>query len=425
MGEIPAINKVKKFSTPDYEINYLDNGIPCYILKIDDPDIIKMEIIYDAGRIYEKYRALAKSTASLLKEGTSNMSSSKIAETIDYYGASISTGANMDTSVIQLYALGKYFDNLIPVIHEIVTEAVFPEDEIEKFKRRNIDSLKIELSKNEVLAYRHFTEKIFGKDHPYGYNTTKEDYLNISREKLLDHFHSFFVPDNMKIFLTGKIDKEKLDILNKTFGSIPVGTNDHKNKIIPVANSQTGKFKYENKRIHQTSIRIGKRLFNRTHPDYPGMYFLNTILGGYFGSRLSENIREDKGYTYGIYSTIDMMLKDGYFMISTDVGNEYLDNTLKEIYKEIDLLRTTPVSEEEMQLVKNYIKGNFLSMVNGPLHSINLIKTIQLSKLNNNFFTDFLREIDNIDTKQVMNFAKKYLDPDSFTEVLVGHNINA
>lgn len=425
MGEIPAINEVKKFKIPDYDIYYLDNGIPCYILKIDDPDIIKLEIIYNAGRIYEKYRAIAKSTASLLKEGTSNMSSSKIAETIDYYGASISTGANMDTSVIQLYALGKYFDKLIPVIHEIVTEAVFPEDEIEKFKRRNIDSLKIELSKNEVLAYRHFTEKIFGKEHPYGYNTTKEDYLNISREKLLDHFHSFFIPDNMKIFMTGKIDKEKLDILNKTFGSIPVDTNDHKNKIIPVANSQTGKFKYENKRIHQTSIRIGKRLFNRNHPDYPGMYFLNTILGGYFGSRLSENIREDKGYTYGIYSTIDMMLKDGYFMISTDVGNEYLENTLKEIYKEIDLLRTTPVSDEEMQLVKNYIKGNFLSMVNGPLHSINLIKTIQLSGLNNNFFTDFLREIDNIDTKQVMNFAKKYLDPDSFTEVLVGYNLIA
>ncbi len=425
MREIPVINEVKKFSTPDYEINYLDNGIKCYILKIDDPDIIKMEIIYDAGRIYEKYRAIAKSTASLLKEGTSNMSSSKIAETIDYYGASISTGANMDTSVIQLYALGKYFKELIPVLHEIVTEAVFPEDEIKKFKRRNIDSLKIELSKNEVLAYRHFTEKIFGKDHPYGYNTTKEDYLNISREKLLDHFHSFFIPNNTKIFLTGKIDKEKLDILNKTFGSIPVGTNDHKNKIIPAADSQTGKFKYENKRIHQTSIRIGKRLFNRNHPDYPGMYFLNTILGGYFGSRLSENIREDKGYTYGIYSTIDMMLKDGYFMISTDVGNEYLDNTLKEVYKEIDLLRTTPVSDEEMHLVKNYIKGNFLSMVNGPLHSINLIKTIQLSRLNNNFFTDFLREIDNIDTKQVMNFAKKYLDPDSFTEVLVGYNLIA
>ena len=425
MGEIPVINAVKEFSVPDYEIHYLDNGIPCYILKIDDPDIVKMEIIFDSGRIYEKYRAVAKSTASLLKEGTANMASSEIAETIDYYGASISTGANMDTSVIQLYALGKYFKELIPIIHEIITEPVFPEDEIEKFKRRNIDSLKIELSKNEVLAYRFLTEKIFGENHPYGYNTTEEDYLNVTREKLFDHFHSFFIPENAKIFLTGKIDKDKLDILNKNFGSIPVRSDGHKNNIIPVANSQAGKFKFENKRIHQTSIRIGKRLFNRNHPDYPGMYFLNTILGGYFGSRLSENIREDKGYTYGIYSTIDMMLKDGYFMISTDVGNEYLENTLAEIYKEIDILHTTPVSEMEMQLVKNYIKGNFLSMINGPLHSINLIKIIQLNGLDNDFFVNFLNEIDNIDSKQIMNLAKKYLDPGSFTEVLVGHNLKA
>ncbi len=425
MEKIPVIKEIRNFDIPEYDIQYLDNGISCYILEINDPDIIKLEIVYDAGRYYEKHRAIAKSTASLLKEGTTGMTSSEIAETIDYYGASISTGANMDTAVIQLYAIGKYFKELIPVVHEIVTEPVFPQSEIEKFKRRNIDSLKMELSKNEVLAYRYFTEKIYGEEHPYGYNTIVQDYSNISREKLIGHFSSFFTTENIKIFITGKIDKEKFDILNKYFGKIPVNSNNIDKINIPFEDSQPGKFKYENNRIHQTSIRIGKRLFNRNHPDYAGMYFLNTVLGGYFGSRLSDNIREDKGYTYGIYSTIDMMQRDGYFMISTDVGNNYLENTLTEIYKEIDLLRTTLISEEEMNLVKNYIKGSFLSMINGPLHSINLIKTIQLNNLNHNFFTDFLLEIDNISSKQAMELAKKYLNPDSFTEILVGHNLNS
>jgi len=423
MNDIPSIKEVKKFKIPDYNIRYLANGIPCYILNIDEPDIIKLEIIYEAGRYYEKHRAVAKSTASLLKEGTANMSSSQIAETIDFYGASISTSANMDTSVIQLYALGKYFKNLIPIIYEIVSEPAFPENEIEKFKRRNIDSLKIELSKNEVLAYRHFTEKIFGENHPYGYNTIKEDYLNISRNKLIDHFNTFFITGKTKIFITSKIDNEKFNILNKYFGSTPASLNTRDENNVISAISQRGKFRYNNKRIHQTSIRIGKRLFNRNNPDYAGMYFMNTILGGYFGSRLSENIREDKGYTYGIYSTIDMMKRDGYFMISTDVGNEYLENTLVEIYKEIANLQSSPVPDEEMNLVKNYIKGNFLSMINGPLHSINLIKTIQLNNLGNDFFTKFLHDINKIDSKQVMALAKKYLDPDSFTEVLVGHNL--
>ncbi len=424
MLEIPTIKEITEFKIPKYDIHYLDNGIPCVLLKIDDPDIVKLELIYDAGRYYEKYPAVAKSTASLLKEGTSKMTSADIAEFIDYYGASISTGANMDTSTIQLYGLGKYFHKLVPVIYDMATEADFSTEEINKFIKRNINGLKIELSKNEVLAYRHFTEKIYGANHPYGYNTVEQNYRDITREKVVEHFKNYYHPKRMKVFLTGKITNEKLNILNEYIGSIPVENIEVEKNIRDFNDLKPGKYRFSNNRIHQTSIRIGKRLFDRRHPDYPGIYFLNTILGGYFGSRLSENIRENKGYTYGIYSTLDMYLRDGYFMISTDVGNEYLNATIEEIYKEIDILREKLVPEEEMKLVKNYIKGNFLSMINGPLHSINLIKTIRLNGLEDDYFTKFLQEIDAMDSTKVRDLAQKYLAPESLTEVLVGNNLN-
>ncbi len=416
---LPVIKEIKKFYIPDYQTIFLNNGISCHILNVPDSEVIKMEVVFDAGRFYEKKHGVAKTTASLLKEGTEKYSSKEIAENIDFYGASLSTSATMDISLLQLYTLEKYFDNIMPIAHDIITEPSFNESELEKYKRRNIENLKIELSKNEVLAYRHLTEKIYGDNHPYGYNTQKEDYENIVRSDLIDHFTTNITAQKTQIFITGNINDGKVKTLNKYFCYLE-NKNGLKEKDISFDTGKTGSFTYSNNRQHQTSIRIGRRLFNRSHEDYPGMYLLNTILGGYFGSRLNANIREDKGYTYGIYSMIDMMIKDGYFMISTDVGNEYLDNTLKEIHKEIDILKTEPVSGEELHLVKNYIKGNFLSMVNGPLHSSNLIKTIELSGLGKSFYSEFLNKIDSIDSNVIIDLANKYLQKESLTEIIVG-----
>ncbi|HHB52377.1 MAG TPA: insulinase family protein, partial [Saprospiraceae bacterium] len=163
---LPVIKEIKKFYIPDYQTIFLNNGISCHILNVPDSEVIKMEVVFDAGRFYEKKHGVAKTTASLLKEGTEKYSSKEIAENIDFYGASLSTSATMDISLLQLYTLEKYFDNIMPIVHDIITEPSFNESELEKYKRRNIENLKIELSKNEVLAYRHLTEKIYGDNHP-------------------------------------------------------------------------------------------------------------------------------------------------------------------------------------------------------------------------------------------------------------------
>ncbi len=418
--EIPAVHQVSIFKIPEYKTIILDNGIPVHILQAPEPDVVRMDVVFDAGRIHENGRAIAKTTSVLLREGTKKMTSARIAKSLDFFGASLTSDASMDTATVQVHCMGKYFEEVLTILDDILKNPSFPDDELSKFKIRILEKLEVELSKNEVLAYRHFTEKIFGAGHPYGYNTMPEDYKAIRTNQLVEHHKKNYTANKCKIFITGNIDENKIKLINKTLGYIdktPVVDSkiEYKKPIESV-----GVSKYNTERIHQTAIRIGRKLFSRNHKDYAGMYLLNTILGGYFGSRLSSNIREDKGYTYGIYSTIDMMIKDGYFMISTDVGSQYLEDTLSEIYKEIDILKTEKIDEEELQLVKNYIKGNFLSLINGNLNSLNIIKTVELAGLDKSFYTDFVDEISNMNADHLMALANKYLNKEDFVEIQVG-----
>ena len=418
--EAPTIHQISTFRLPEYDEIKLKNNIPVYILQAPEPDVVRMDIVFDAGRLHEKSRAIAKTTSILIREGTEMMNSAEIAKTLDYYGASLTSDASMDTATIQIHCMGKYFREILGIVEDILKTPVFPEEELAKFKSRIVEKLEVELSKNEVLAYRHFTEKMFGENHPYGYNTMPEDYRAVTGRQLVEHYKNNFTADKCKIFITGNIDKTKIELIDNALGNIQSNSNDEKNAKHNPPQEILGVSKYKTERVHQTAIRIGRRLFTRTHKDYAGMYLLNTILGGYFGSRLSANIREDKGYTYGIYSTIDMMLRDGYFMISTDTGSQYLENTLSEIYKEIRILQTEKISDGELQLVKNYIKGNFLSLINGNLNSLNIIKTVELAGLERNFYTKFVEEIGNIDAIRLMQLANEYLNKEDFIEIQVG-----
>ncbi len=418
--EIPAVHQVSTFKIPEYKTITLDNGIPVHILQAPEPDVVRIDVVFNAGRIYERDRAIAKTTAVLLREGTKKMTSAQIAKSLDFFGASLTSDASMDTATVQIHCMGKYFEEVLTILDDVLRNPAFPDDELSKFKIRILEKLEVELSKNEVLAYRHFTEKIFGVDHPYGYNTMPEDYKAITANQLVEHHQNNYTTNKCKIFITGNIDENKIKLINETLGHLDNGPLTINKVDYEKPLKTVGISKYDTERIHQTAIRIGRRLFSRDHEDYAGMYFLNTILGGYFGSRLSSNIREDKGYTYGIYSTIDMMIRDGYFMISTDVGSQYLEDTLRETYKEINILKTVRVEEEELQLVKNYIKGNFLSLINGNLNSLNIIKTVELAGLNKSFYTDFVDEISNIDADILIALANKYLNKEDFVEIQVG-----
>ena len=169
----------------------------------------------------------------------------------------------------------------------------------------------------------------------------------------------------------------------------------------------------------QTAIKVGCKLFNRNHPDFNGLYILNTILGGYFGSRLMANIREDKGYTYNIFSSVDAMFHDGYFYVGTEVGNEFTEKTLAEIYREMNLLKENLIEEEELNMVKNYLLGNMLTMLDGPFNVSEVVKTYVVENLPVTDFNKLTQTIKNITAEELRELAKKYFKPENMWEVIV------
>jgi len=294
----------------------------------------------------------------------------------------------------------------------------FPERELKTFIQNTTRRLQVDLTKNDIVAYRKVTELIFGDTHPYGYNSNKTKYEAITREDLIQHFTKTFHAQNCTIFLSGKIDDTIIALLDEHLGQIPKGIAPE--AVFPIVPTSFPK------KVHkllpnslQRAIRIGKEVITRQHEDYGGFMVLNTILGGYFGSRLMMNIREDKGYTYNIYSVQDTMQEGASFYISAEVGNEFVQPAIKEIYKEMKKLQEELVSEEELTMVRNYILGNMLNMIDGPFKVTDVIKTMVLEKKEHTYFQDLVQLVQTISAEEIRDLARKYFDKDSMWEVVV------
>jgi len=415
----PGFSKIEKFNFPLKEDATLDNGIPVSIVNMGSQEIVRLDIVYRGARLLENRKMASKITTSLMREGTSAASSEIISESIDFYGSTLRSGANLDYTFFSLSGLSRHFDKLLPVLEDILYDPIFLEDEIEKYKKTNIQKLQLDLSKNELVNYRIFTESLFGKDHPYGYNTEEAFIKAINRQDLVDHHDKSYGINHCFILLGGKIAPTMLPALNKHFGFHTKNSPDLNLPVIQESAVHTRIF-VPSKNIHQSSIKIGKRLFNRHHKDFAGFYVLNTILGGYFGSRLMSSIREEKGLTYNIYSVMDHLIYDGYFYIETEVavGNE--QKTIDEIYHQMDLLKQEHVSSDELQIVKNYLLGNFLNLIDGPLNVMSFFRSLELDYANKAHFEQFVHEILTIDAARLQDLAIRYLSKETMLEVIVG-----
>lgn len=415
----PAIKEISTFNLPHAETFTLDNGIVVKVINKGTQDILKLEVVFLAGRPFEEKRLVARATSSMLKEGTISFNSAQIAEKIDFYGGTLSVPFNLDTSNIILYSLSRHFEELLPLLAEVILAPSFPDEELSTFIQNSKHRLQVDLSKADIVAYRKVTEYIFGENHPYGYNSFPETYDELTREDMIRHYQKNYSSKNCNIFFSGKVTARDISLVNKYLGQ-KMNAAEKPTPVIITTDAPPEKIKITHPDGVQTAIRIGCRLFSRNHPDYNDWFVLNTILGGYFGSRLMTNIREDKGFTYNIYSTFDTMHYDGCFYIGTEVGNEMVDVTLKEIYREIKKLQKEPVSENELSMVKNYLLGNMLTMLDGPFNIIDIIKTTTLEQLPENSFATLVDSIKTINPERIQTLAKKYLDAEKMWEVVVG-----
>lgn len=401
-----------------YEKFTLNNGADVYAVNAGAEDVLLVEWVYYAGNWYENKNLVAATSNFMIKNGTSTKTAFQLNEHFEYYGSYLNRNCYNETATITLHCLSKHLEVLLPVVRELIVDSVFPEDELNTYKQNMQQRLRVNLRKGDFVAGRLIDAYLYGQEHPYGRYTSFEDFESLTREEIAAFYKDYYQAGKFTVFTAGKLPGNIMALLNQYFGDLPI-TPVQINRI-PGKPAEEKKYRVINDpQGVQGAIRLGANFPNRHHPDFIKVQVLNNVFGGFFGSRLMSNIREEKGYTYGIYSYLENHMQESAWIISTEAGRDVCEPTIVEVYKEMERLRNEVVDEEELLLVRNYMMGSILGDLDGPFQIINRWKNIILNDLDESFFTKQLETIRTVSATELQQLANKYLQPENFYELVV------
>lgn len=416
----PDFQTIKTINFPPVKAIYLSNGIPLYVINVGEQPVIKVEFSFDAGNWHEPQNGVSLFTSKMITEGTSKNSSAQISEYFDKFGSFTESGQGLDRANFVVYGLKKHLASLLPMVQELLQDSVLPAKELDSLKNIQLNSLQVNSEKTSFIANKTFRKTIFGDFHPYGNSLDENAIERINQDVLLDFYRNYWQGKPFKIYLSGNISEVEISLMEQYFGGLKIEQSTEEKTFTNGFLAKAETLLIEKEGAIQSSIRMGKYLMTRKHPDYFPMLLLNEILGGYFGSRLMKNIREEKGLTYGISSNLALFAQAGYFVIGTDVKREFTQQTIDEIHKEISILRTELVSKNELETVKNYMVGSFAGSLNTPFDIADRYKVIFSENLPLSFYQDYIPNIQQISAIQLLETANKYLAGDTLTEIVVG-----
>lgn len=399
-----------------------DNGLRVFIFNAPTQELVKAEFIFQNIFDGSENSLLHTCASHMLKEGTKTRTSAQIAEEIDFYGAYLMPEYSFDQTALTIYSLNKHLSAVLPVVHDILNNTIFPEAELETYIRNNKQTLQISLQKNDYVARRLFFKSLFGESR-YGRIPTEEAYDKLNREDLISLYQKQVQPQNCTLILSGNITNEVRKQIRELFDiqwQNTVGANSSVSPEFPAFMPTT--VVEERTDALQSAIRLGMPAINRLHPDFPAIQFVNTLLGGYFGSRLMRNIREEKGFTYSIGSAFASLQYTGFFTIATEVGVDSTQATLVEIEKEFTILRETQASEQEIALVKNYILGSILGTIESIFSHADKFKAVYFYGLDLSYYTRYNDIIRSMTAADVQRIANTYFDYDNLLKIVVGKN---
>lgn len=420
----PKINKIENinFSNPNH--NKLDNGINLYTFGGATQEIVKIDFVFKAGNWEEDKHLQASLTGNMLNEGTKKMSAKVLMEEFNFYGVDVDVEVDVDCATVCIEVLTKHLDKVLPLVKDILTEATFPEEEFKTIVKTIKNKITVNEEKNSYLAKEAFLKTLYGEENPYGKIATKENLLKLTTDDLKRFYKKYYVANNCTIIASGNISKDFEKIINKYFGGTDWINNEFKfteKGFKPVSTTSNSKFiEVQGKGKLQTALAIGHKSIQKTHVDYKKLQLLNYILGGgSLGSRLMDNIREKRGYTYGIYGGSKSYLQTGFFRILTEVGTEYKDDTLKQIEIEINKLKEELVTPEELDLAKNSLLGELLNLADGPFSKSTAFKNVMLYELDMTYYKKFEEEINKATAEELKELANKYYNFDDMYKIVV------
>jgi zinc protease len=414
----PPFGKLGHFPLAPTSTSYLSNGIPVHVIESGRQEVMMVQLVFPCGKAAGHRNLVAAATAALMEEGTENRTGAEIAAIIDHYGAQLGGETDTDETALTLYTLTKHLAPTLDILADVALRPSFPQDELVIYKRNQQQSAMVNEQKVGHLARRAFLGAIFGKENPMGRGAYPDDFSTLNGSDIALHHTSRIKGNVAHIIVAGRPDEWTIDLLEKHFGTMERRHDVFRADITGLPSPT--RISVEKEGAVQDAIRVGRVLFNREHPDFVGMQFLATVLGGYFGSRLMANIREDKGYTYGIGANLIGFRETGYLTINTEVGSDVRDAALTEIFKEMAVLRENAIPQQELDTVSSYLLGMILKSMDGPFALASKWRGYLKHGLDTSAHDDTLAQITAMTPQRLLDLAKLYLREEDMTVVTAG-----
>ena len=421
----PEIQPLKNFHMQTPVRTTLPNGIPLTVINAGEQEVVRMDVLFSGGRWQQSQKLQALFTNRMLREGTTKYTAATIAEKLDYYGSWLELSSSSEYAYITVYSLNKYLAKTLEVVESMIKEPLFPQKELQTILDTNIQQYLVNTSKVDFLAHRSLLKSLYGEQHPCGKIVMEEDYHTITPEVLREFYERHYHSGNCSIFLSGKVTDDIISRVTDIFG-IPFGQYQLQmpKSSFPFAAIPEKRIFTEREDAMQSAVKMGCTTITREHPDYPKLRVLMTLFGGYFGSRLMSNIREDKGYTYGISAGVVFYPDSGLLIVSTETDNEYVEPLIQEVYHEIDRLHLDPVSAEELRIVRNYMLGEMCRSYESPFSLSDAWIFIATSGLKDDYFARSLQAVNEITPAEIQDLAQRYLCKETLKEVIAGKKLS-
>lgn len=424
-GRAPVNNKPLKITLPRAYETKLANGLQVIVLENHKLPTFAMQMVIRSGGLADPagQEGTAQYVATMLREGTSKRSSRQIAETIDSLGASLGATASLSslTSNVTASGLTDQFDQILELFADVTLHPAFPKEELDKLKTRSLAQLRFQRSQPSFLAAEMFAKVMYGS-HPGGRLALNAEQIQRLTPEILRAFHAaHYKPENAIFAIVGDVKPAEIVAkLEKTFGAWPRGAAPAAS--IPAVSDVGASriFLIDRPGSVQTNLILGAQTIERTSPDYYALDVMNQVIGGGASSRLFLNLREDKGYTYGAYSSFNAPRYRGVFRASTEVRTDVTKGSMDELMYEIRRIRTDKVPADEFERAKRTIIGSFALQLESPQSLLGNIILQKLYGLPDDYWDTYPQKIAQITPEEVQRVAQKYLDPDKIQIVAVG-----
>jgi zinc protease len=410
----PQSYAVEKFRLPDYRQHSVGTSNIFTVVDHQLP-ILQLEFIFESGKTWQETPGTSYYAIKMLPEGTISKSANDISFGFESLGSFVEWGSGLDHTFVKVYCQSNRALQSLDLLEEIMTQPSFPAENYGILKKIRSQQIRQQEAKNSQKATAKFNQMLFGSTHPIGHQLTVQEALDVQLEDVRNYYSSNLF-NNPSVFITGDSSDAIIRRVEQLLSHLPSSTTATIN-LIP---QPSLKMEVEEKEgTEQVSYRTGMFTLGKQQEKFHQLSIANSMLGGYFGSRLMQKVREELGYTYGIYSTFIHTKNHSYWMIGSELIKAHAAHGAEAIENELTRLASVPPPTTELNKLKSYLKGKLLSSMDSIFSQGAIVKGLVLHNLPDTYYDQYFSAIDDISSEDISRITTEYLlKPDKATYLL-------